>query len=162
MKLTLYPLSLPGKVYRSPMPFSLRYDLDETIYAEYIAANINVVVLLVGDQEIAAKGRAGLRVLYEADGIRVIQLPIEDYDIPTLTALNAAVAEVEVAASKGQNIVIHCHAGIGRTGLFAACLVGKVLHLNAQEAIKWVRNFHPAVETDSQVIMVEAFLALQN
>jgi ADP-ribosyl-[dinitrogen reductase] hydrolase len=42
----------------------------------------------------------------------------------------------------GQNIVMHCREGVGRTGLAAACLLIE-LGLPAREAIRAVRNARP-------------------
>ena len=40
-------------------------------------------------------------------------------------------------------LVVHCHAGMGRTGLFLACLAQRALHMSPVEAIDWVRSYVP-------------------
>jgi protein-tyrosine phosphatase len=54
-------------------------------------------------------------------------------------------------ARSGRNIVIHCYAGIGRTGLLASYLAKEILGLSGLEAIRWVRKYIPgAVEAPEQ------------
>jgi protein-tyrosine phosphatase len=55
------------------------------------------------------------------------------------------------SAQAGHNIVVHCSAGIGRTGLFMAALAKQVLGLSGAEALQWIRSYIPhAVETPEQ------------
>ena len=60
--------------------------------------------------------------------------------IPGLEALRPAVQAAYELARDGKNIAIHCHAGVGRTGMFAACLARETLGLTGEQAISWVRE----------------------
>ena len=52
-------------------------------------------------------------------------------------------------------MVIHCHAGLGRTGMFAACMAKGGLDYSSEEAIQWVRESIPgAVEVRDQEVPV--------
>jgi protein-tyrosine phosphatase len=63
------------------------------------------------------------------------------------TGLNQTISH----ATYGWNVAIHCSAGIGRTGLFAALLARTLLGLSGEEAIQWVRRYiEGAVETTEQ------------
>jgi protein-tyrosine phosphatase len=65
---------------------------------------------------------------------------------------------VLAAARAGKVIAIHCHAGIGRTGLFAACLAKAIFGLNGGAAVDWVRQAVPAaVESQAQYRFIEQF-----
>jgi protein-tyrosine phosphatase len=93
--------------------------------------------------------------LYLKEGFQVLYLPIPDFGVPTTDALGQAVQHTIAYAQAGQHIVIHCSAGIGRTGLFTAYLAKRCLGLSGAEALQWVRRFIPrAVETPEQQRLV--------
>ena len=54
--------------------------------------------------------------------------------------LATAIEDVPDRAQGGGNIVVHCLAGIGRTGIFLACMAKCHLNLDGQQAIDWVRE----------------------
>jgi protein-tyrosine phosphatase len=92
-----------------------------------------------------------LKSLYLQEGFQVIHLPIPDFDVPSKEDLEGAVKKTVEQAQAGQNIVIHCHAGLGRTGLFVAYLAKQVLGLSGEAAIHWTRKYIPnALDTDEQ------------
>jgi protein-tyrosine phosphatase len=60
----------------------------------------------------------------ERHGLRFLSLPIPDREIPSSTATLAALTSaLERDLHGGQNVVIHCRQGVGRSGLVAACLL---------------------------------------
>jgi protein-tyrosine phosphatase len=74
-----------------------------------------------------------------------------DFSVPTKDDLEQAVQHTIAYAQAGHHIVIHCSAGIGRTGLFMAFLAKQVLGLSSAEALQWIRSYIPhAVETPEQ------------
>lgn len=157
--MTLLPYGLKGCIYRSPMPFS-RFDPGSDLLREYKECEISTVVMLVGNEEALYQSGRPLRELYLKEGLQVIQLEIRDFDVPKMTELQNAVRLVKDLAKDGLNIVIHCHAGIGRTGLFAACLEREIHGVDGKGAVEWVRRYLPgAVESDAQVRLVEDYPA---
>lgn len=150
MPLTELPLGLPGKVFRSPMPFG-GFDPDGNVLQAFKRYHISVVVLLVDDDECRSRVNCNLRERYLEEGLKVIHLPIRDRHVATDPDLQEALRATIEHAKNGSHIAIHCYAGLGRTGMFAACLSRRVLGLTGEEAIRWIRRHVPgAIETQHQ------------
>jgi protein-tyrosine phosphatase len=150
MLLTELPFQLPGRIFRSPMPFG-GYDPEGKVLPKFKEKNISVIVLLSDDEECLRKTGRNLRGLYEAEGFDVIYLPIPDFGVLSIEDLKRAVLETIRQARAGRNIVVHCYAGIGRTGLFVSFLAKEIFGISGMDSIEWVRNYIPgAVETHEQ------------
>ena len=78
-------------------------------------------------------------------------LPIPDQSVPTLGEARALTAEIRAWQLDGENVVLHCMGGLGRSGLLAACLLVDG-GLSADAAIREVREARDprAVETQVQ------------
>jgi protein-tyrosine phosphatase len=154
MPLTELPFGLHGRIFRRPMPFG-PYDLHGEVYDRWCEEQIAVIVLLASDAECLHKAGCNLRALYLKEGFQVLYLPIPDFSVPAKDDLEQAVYNTIACAQAGHHIVIHCSAGIGRTGLFIACLAKRCLGLSGHEALQWVRRYIPrAVETPEQQRLV--------
>jgi len=133
------PFSMPGKIFRSPMPFS-RFDKQE-VWPSYLDEEIGLVVILTEQQEYLVYAGKDLPVFYRSNDIETLHVPVPDFGIPEdLVGWQAGLDEAVSAAKSGKNVVIHCLAGIGRTGIFLACLAKEHLGLEGQDAISWVRE----------------------
>ena len=154
MYLTELPFHLRGRVFRSVMPFG-DFDPEGEALTEFKRENVSVIVLLAEEEEYLMRAGQDLKALYVKKGFDIIHLPIPDFSVPRKKDLKHAVDAALEKARSGLNIVIHCYAGIGRTGLFAACLAKRVFGLSGEEAIRWVRKYIPgAVEAREQRQMI--------
>jgi protein-tyrosine phosphatase len=117
--------------------------------------------MLVSDEEAQEKCGRPLRQEYQRRGLRLIHHPITDFGTPT--GIEAFRQDVLAAADElrgGHSLLVHCAAGIGRTGLFVSCLVGLLRHLSAEQAIAFTRTtIRGAVETEEQHRFVREILA---
>jgi len=156
--LTPIPLDLPGKIYRSPMPFAI-FDHNSTTLDEYRKAEIDIVVMLIEPGEDVKYTKIDLEKLYHENKFDVIRFPIADFDTPDdLDNLAIVLKNVVDRASKGENVAIHCFAGRGRTGLFIALLARMVMGYDGRKAIDWLRQYFPAIETtDQEKIVIDFF-----
>ncbi|ODT46216.1 MAG: hypothetical protein ABS70_01375 [Nitrospira sp. SCN 59-13] len=152
--LTSYPLNLPGRLYGSAMPFGL-YDPDGTLLPKFRAASIHVVVLLAEPDECREKTGRDLLGMYQEEGLTVLSLPIPNYGIPVDGGLSEVVKRAHEHVAQGQNLLIHCSAGLGRTALFATLLARSVLGLSGPEALAWLGRHQPgALLTPAQIMLI--------
>ena len=141
----------PGRVFRSPTPGSKHFDPEDRVLELYKEANIAVVVVLNSIEEHLRYSERELLLLYEQAGIEVIYDPVPDFSAPPQGTWDDSLDQVAALLRQGKNVAIHCHAGVGRTGIFTACLAQDLLGLSPEASIEWVRRFIPfAVETQFQ------------
>jgi len=148
------PFGFYGKVFRSLMPFG-RYDTRQDMINQFKKMHIDVIVMLTDDEECLNRAGCDLRARYHQEGFQVVYLPIRDYDLPEHHEMEEAIRETFQHAQAGHNIAIHCYAGNGRTGTFAACAAKRAFGMSGRQAINWVRKYIPeAIETHEQELWV--------
>jgi protein-tyrosine phosphatase len=149
--LTELPYGLAGTIYRSPLPNSPMFDPGSHVLPAYEAAGVDTVVMLNTLDELQDLLGYDLTTLYGEQGYDIIHAPVPDFQAPPLAVFQTALEGTLAAAEEGRTIVIHCHAGVGRTGTLAACLAKVVFGLSGEDAVAWVRQFIPdAVENRDQ------------
>lgn len=96
------------------------------------------------------------QVALRAAGLKNIHLPIFDREAPSMSQAYMLVRRMQKLIDAGEVLVVHCKAGIGRTGTILAAWLIREGGLSAREAIGRLRRINPAyVQTEVQ----EQFLA---
>ncbi len=88
-----------------------------------------------------------------------ISLPIPDFGVPELPALKDAVGQALTAlvTEPERPLFVGCRAGLGRTGLFLACLA-RAAGVEGDPVAHVRAHYHPqAVETPAQQEMAQGF-----
>lgn len=154
MSLIQIPFDLPGKLYRSPMPFA-HFDPDNDVFDQYLEEGISTVVMLIEEGEDQYHAGRDLKALYNEHKIDVIQFPIADFDTPDdQQQLEINLKQVLEKVHNGEHIAVHCFAGRGRTGFFLALLARRIMEVDGVTAISYLRRYFPAVETPAQEQLV--------
>ena len=122
--------------------------------------NIKCLISLVEENELTHLGAKHLFKELNKNNIKWIHFELINFGIPNLNQydeLNSHIKTISQRILNGDNIYIHCMAGLGRTGMIAALILTK-LGLSAQQSIKVIRDNRPgSIETEAQENFVCGF-----
>lgn len=111
---------LAGRLAVAPRPRAADWLAGEI--QSWKRSGVDTVVSLLCDDEIVDVGLESEAPLCMAQGIEFLRLPILDRGVPQSIADARTFVEGLVRRlSEGRAVLIHCRAGIGRTGMIAAC-----------------------------------------
>uniref|UniRef100_A0A8C3WZ53 Protein tyrosine phosphatase domain-containing protein 1 n=1 Tax=Catagonus wagneri TaxID=51154 RepID=A0A8C3WZ53_9CETA len=103
---------------------------------------------------------SGFTYLPEAfmeSGIYFYNFGWKDYGVASLTTILDMVKVMTFALQEGK-VAIHCHAGLGRTGVLIACYLVFATRMTADQAIIFVRAKRPnSIQTRGQLLCVREF-----
>lgn len=124
-------------------------------------AGIDVLVSLLTRDEILELCLQEAPACCNACGIEFANLSIEDRGVPPdLIRFNELVKRLKPDLDTGKSIAIHCRAGIGRSGLVAACVLAQFEFAPVDAFVKISKARGCIVpDTDEQRAFAEAYWA---
>jgi len=129
MRPDIYKVVEIGKGFLAVMTKPVGGEWIEEEFHEISQFGIKCLVSLLEEHEIKELGLSSAPELCTSNGIHFINFPIKDRGVPLSHIKTFGVIEdVYRRISNGENTVIHCRAGIGRTGLLAASVLVKHGH----------------------------------
>ena len=87
--------------------------------------------------------------------VNYLHVPTEDLSAPDMDKIDQTVDFIQERIKNNEPIMVHCAAGIGRTGTMLACYLIKYHNMSAKNAIEKVRKERPgSIQSESQEIAV--------
>jgi protein-tyrosine phosphatase len=100
----------------------LPQDIQRTV-REWAGRGVEAVVSLMEEPEIARRC-PGLVDALQRHELEVLRFPIVDFGAPAdVAAFGALVSDVCSRLARGQGVLVHCNAGLGRTAVFLGCVL---------------------------------------
>ena len=156
MRGVVLPPGVPGQLWLSAMPG--RFEPMKRFMAEARQRQLSLVLCLAPVEELVELSPAYRSAVAQGTlPFRWLNLPMRNFGLPPdLPEFHAGIAQVSEALRAGDAVLLHCAAGLGRTGSAAACVL-KALGLPTAQALQRVREAGSNPQTAQQTGLVERF-----
>lgn len=116
---------LPGRLLAGEHPMLLEKEPLHERLQHFSKAKINVFIDLTEQAETQELGdySAELHQIHSTQAIVRYDFPIPDMSIPSVSQMQAILAQIIDALDQQQNVYVHCWGGLGRTGTVIGCLL---------------------------------------
>ncbi|CAE8626258.1 unnamed protein product [Polarella glacialis] len=148
-----------GQLFRSCAPGSTTRDVDWKVFDLWLAAGVEVAYTLQTKDEMQQKGSADVLTLAASAGIEHRHWPVPDFSAWPPEEYKSLVGALSADLDAGRKVVVHCHAGIGRTGTTIAGVWRLRSGCSAEEAWCAVKAYGMRPESDTQKALLQGLLA---
>lgn len=150
------PSDVPGSLWLGAMPG--RFEAWSTFEAQAKRAQLTLVVCLTPRSELAELSPRYHTALTQGETpFRWLNLPMPNFGVPQDAAgFRRDVRDIAHALQRGEAVMLHCAAGLGRTGSTAACVL-KSLGLSTEDALRRVRDAGSNPQNAQQSGLVDWF-----
>ena len=150
MTLKAYPIQSIGQGFLTIMPRPDTQQNPAAVFAAIAALGTTHLVSLLEASEAKELGLSEESNWCSEHNMIFMHQPIKDFTLPVdVTAFLASMASVHALARQGANVVIHCRAGIGRSGMAASALL-MFEGMTASEAIAMVSESRARAIPDTE------------
>ena len=146
-----------GRVTKKPTNFS--WLIDNKLAGSGMPTTINEInwILNQGVKSIITMTENALPESWVKD-TKYLHVPTEDLSSPDLEKIDEAVDFIHERINNNEPVMVHCAAGIGRTGTILACYLIKYQKYSAKNAIEKVRKERPgSIQSERQEIVIELY-----
>ncbi|MGE5451331.1 MAG: tyrosine-protein phosphatase [Acidobacteriota bacterium] len=156
LRILTLPAEQPGRVLLSAMPG--RLDPWPQCLAALQAASVGLIVCLNPLDEVAEVSPAYYAAIAaQSMPCRWLHVPMRNFGVADQAdAFQSGVEQIVRALARDETVLIHCAAGMGRTGSMAACVL-KRLGSTREQALASVRLAGSNPESAAQSGLIDRF-----
>lgn len=114
------PVATVGRLFIMPKPSGEWLDDD---LKKLKLTGIDHIVSMLTPEEADSLSLANEGEVCERNGLSFTNVPVVDRDIPEIAAAKELALSIATDLHAGLSVVVHCRAGIGRSGLVACCVL---------------------------------------
>lgn len=151
-----------GKIAKKPTNFS--WLIDDKLAGSGMPTSVSEIdwILKQGVKSIVTMTENSLPESW-VKNVKYLHVPTEDFSAPDMEQIDEAVEFIRVRIENNEPVMVHCAAGIGRTGTILACYLVKYQKISSKDAIQKVRKERPgSIQSESQEIAIGLYYKFLN